>query len=85
MSFLLTHFEFMMLLGIHMTEMYFRTSEETNLGLGIRLVDMTMCRVVKVIYLVDFRYHIERIRNKKLRVNSRKTNMYGVEKTGGGK
>lgn len=37
MSFLLTHFEFMMLLGIQMTEMQVRTSEGTNLGLEIRL------------------------------------------------
>lgn len=66
MSFLLTHFESMMLLGIQMTEMQVRTSEGTNLGSGIRLGDMTMCRVVKVTYLVDFTYHIERIRSKKI-------------------
>lgn len=43
-----------MLLGIQMTEMQVRTSEGTNLGLGKRLGDITMYRVVKVTNLVDF-------------------------------
>lgn len=75
-----------MLLGIQMTEMHVRTSEGTNLGLGIRLGDITMYRVVKFTNLVDFTYHIERIRSKKSeRVNAQRTNMCQVEETGGGK
>ena len=53
MSFTGTHFEFFMLVTIRMIEMSVRISEG-NLGLGIRLGDISTYRVVKVTSLEDF-------------------------------